>query len=63
MLDSLGRPYFLWDCDLVLADFLATDAYPTCFPDDPHWNAEGHRIAAEAIARELGPIIESRLQH
>jgi lysophospholipase L1-like esterase len=28
-------------------------------PDDPHWNEEGHRIAGEAIARDLGCAPES----
>ena len=27
-------------------------------PDDPHWNAGGHAIAAEELARALGPLLE-----
>jgi len=34
-------------------DFLADPAFPKCRSDDPHWNAEGNRIAAEAIERDL----------
>lgn len=34
-------------------DFLADPAFPKCRDDDPHWNAEGNRVAAEAIARRL----------
>jgi len=37
----------------LLDDFIATREFPTCFEDDPHWNATGHRIAAEAIYRDL----------
>jgi hypothetical protein len=34
-------------------DFLADPAFPKCRSDDPHWNAEGNRVAAEAIAHHL----------
>jgi len=34
-------------------DFLADPAFPKCRIDDPHWNAEGNRVAAEAIERHL----------
>jgi len=34
-------------------DFLADPAFPKCRSDDPHWNAEGNRVAAEAIERHL----------
>jgi len=34
-------------------DFLADPAFPKCRRDDPHWNAEGNRVAADAIARHL----------
>jgi hypothetical protein len=34
-------------------DFLRADVFPTCRDDDPHWNVDGNRIAAEAIARHL----------
>jgi hypothetical protein len=34
-------------------DFLADPAFPKCRSDDPHWNAEGNQVAAEAIERHL----------
>jgi hypothetical protein len=34
-------------------DFLADPAFPKCRGDDPHWNAEGNRVAAEAVFRHL----------
>lgn len=34
-------------------DFLADRAFPKCRSDDPHWTAEGNRVAAEAVARYL----------
>lgn len=34
-------------------DFLADPAFPKCRGDDPHWNAEGNRIAAQGIERRL----------
>jgi hypothetical protein len=34
-------------------DFLADAAFPKCRDDDPHWNAEGNRVAAEATLRRL----------
>jgi hypothetical protein len=34
-------------------DFLADEAFPKCRDDDPHWNADGNRVAAEAINRHL----------
>ena len=37
----------------LLDDFQNTDVFPTCFQDDPHWNAEGAEVAAQAITREL----------
>jgi hypothetical protein len=39
-------------------DFLADPAFPKCRGDDPHWNAEGNRIAAQGIERRL---LEDRL--
>jgi hypothetical protein len=26
-------------------------------PDDLHWSAEGHRVAAEAIAAAIDPLV------
>ena len=37
----------------VREDFLADEAFPKCRDDDPHWNADGNRVAAEAIDRHL----------
>ena len=34
-------------------DFLADPVFPKCRADDPHWNAEGNRVAAEAVDRHL----------
>ena len=42
-------------CDLTPALRKATlDGVQTYHPDDTHWNAEGHRIAAEAVAEFIG---------
>ena len=43
----------LVDLDAPLAAAVARGVDVT-LPDDSHWNAEGHRIAGEAIARDLG---------
>ena len=45
----------------LLEDFRETDVFPTCFEDDPHWNVAGHRVAGDAIARKLAPIVERLL--
>jgi hypothetical protein len=37
----------------ALEDFATAGVFPTCLPDDPHWNAAGNRVAAEAVARHL----------
>ena len=37
----------------LLEDFQNTDVFPTCFQDDPHWNADGAEVAARAMTREL----------
>jgi len=33
----------------LLQHFLNTDVFPTCFADDPHWNENGNRVAAEGL--------------
>lgn len=33
----------------LLADFQNTKVFPTCFDNDPHWNENGHSVAAEAV--------------
>ncbi len=45
----------------LLDDFRSREHFPTCFEDDPHWNASGHQVAARAIARALQPVLEARL--
>ena len=35
----------------LLSDFQSTTRFPLVFPDDPHWNQEGHRFVAEVIAK------------
>jgi hypothetical protein len=37
----------------LLKDFRSTDAFPTVFANDPHYNEAGHKIAAEAITRYI----------
>ncbi|MCB1032992.1 MAG: hypothetical protein KDD47_04060 [Acidobacteria bacterium] len=44
----------------LLPTFERTEVFPTCFPDDPHWNPDGHRVAAEAITSFLLPVIDAR---
>lgn len=34
----------------LLGPFQETDVFPTCFPNDPHWNRQGAAVAAGAIA-------------
>ena len=41
----------------LLSAFAGGESYPTCFEDDPHWNASGHRVAARAIASVLAPVL------
>ena len=47
----------------LLEDFRTTPVFPTAFDNDPHWNPDGHRVAAEAIARALAGIVERRLEN
>jgi len=42
----------------LLPTFLETEVFPTCFEDDPHWNADGARVAAERIAEILEVELE-----
>jgi lysophospholipase L1-like esterase len=39
----------------LLPAFQSTTVFPTAQSDDPHWNAAGHQVAAEAIADFLEP--------
>lgn len=52
----VGYPVFS-----LLPDFQRTTVFPTCFHNDPHWNPQGHRVAAEALVRKLRPVIGRRL--
>lgn len=36
-------------CHSLLTHFRIAGVFPTCFENDPHWNRDGHRVAAEAI--------------
>ncbi|MCK6485164.1 MAG: SGNH/GDSL hydrolase family protein [Phycisphaerae bacterium] len=36
-------------CHSLLTHFRNAGVYPTCFENDPHWNRDGHRVAAEAV--------------
>ena len=45
----------------LLPVFEHTTVFPTCLADDPHWNADGHRVAAEAIADYLEPLVRDRV--
>lgn len=40
-------------CISLLAAFSESAEFPLYFDDDIHWNAAGHRVAADAIASEL----------
>jgi lysophospholipase L1-like esterase len=41
----------------LLEAFAGKEAFPTCFEDDPHWNPQGHQVAAAAIVRALLPVV------
>ncbi len=42
----------------LLDAFRSTQVFPTCFRDDPHWNADGNEVAAQAIASFLATELE-----
>ncbi len=46
----------------LLDAFRSTGVFPTCFPDDPHWNPAGARVATEAIfpglKADVGQLLE-----
>lgn len=58
--DELAREVD-WPVLTLLEPFRQSGVFPTCFDDDPHWNAVGHRIAAEAIAEAIEPMVRARL--
>ena len=45
----------------LLETFQQNQEFPTCLDDDPHWNATGHKVAAEAVLQALLPLVERRL--
>ncbi len=48
-------------CFGLLEDFKKTRVFPTCLYNDPHWNLDGHKVAAEAIVKilERQGVVES----
>ena len=42
----------------LLDDFRETDVFPTCLDADPHWNPDGHAVAARGITERLLPLVE-----
>jgi hypothetical protein len=55
------RPRVAYPVVSLLPDFERSETFPLYLDDDPHWNAAGHRLAAEAIVKALRPIVERRL--
>lgn len=57
-LEEIGRKLGIAIID-PLASFRshAASGETLFIPDDPHWNAEGHRLAAEALLGGLRPIV------
>ncbi len=45
----------------LLETFQRTEVFPTCFEDDPHWNAAGARVAGDAMAKVLKGEIDRHL--
>jgi len=41
----------------LLEDFRTTEVFPTCLVDDPHWNPDGHAVAARGIVARLLPRV------
>jgi len=55
------RPQLDFPLVSLLETFQQNQEFPTCMDDDPHWNATGHRVAAEAVLKTLLPLVERRL--
>ena len=55
------RPRVAYPVVSLLPDFEGSEAFPLYLEADPHWNAAGHRLAAEAIVRAVRPFVERRL--
>jgi len=52
---KLGFPVYS-----LLPAFQRTTVFPTCFVDDPHWNEDGARVAADALAPILASLMGDR---
>jgi lysophospholipase L1-like esterase len=52
---KLGFPVYS-----LLPAFQRTQVFPTCFVDDPHWNEDGARVAAEALAPLVASLMLTR---
>jgi len=55
------RPQVDFPIVSLLETFQQNTEFPTCMEGDPHWNATGHRVAAEAVLQTLLPLVEKRL--
>ena len=55
------RPAVDYPIHSLLEAFQNTEVFPTCFEDDPHWNPEGHRVAAQAVLEVLAPEVDGFL--
>ena len=44
----------------MLADFRDSGVFPTCFATDPHWNRDGHAVAARGVFRVLEELAASK---
>ena len=55
------RPRVAYPVVSLLPDFERSEAFPLYLDDDPHWNAAGHRLAAETILKAVRPFLQRRL--
>jgi lysophospholipase L1-like esterase len=55
------RPKVDYPIVSLFDDFASATEFPLCFPNDPHWNAAGHKVAARAFVRILDPLIARRI--
>jgi lysophospholipase L1-like esterase len=57
------RPKVDYPIVSMLDEFRSAKEFPLFRDDDPHWNAEGQRVAARGLVRVIEPIIARRLGH
>ena len=57
------RPKVDYPIVSLLDDFKSAKEFPLCRDDDPHWNADGQRVAARALVRVIEPILARRSEH